>query len=164
VVFIIAKNSSFNGQHGALIKKYLWFRFVLFSAVFFFLDLITKLLFKKDSFQTTGNFVDISFTKNTGTMWGLFSSITAINIFFVVLSLLMLVVVVFLLKRYLSKRTSLSFALIFAGVLGNLVDRLFRGFGVDWINFHFWPVFNIADSAIVLGVILSVYFLFKDEF
>ena len=148
----------------SLLRKALWMRFVVVALGIFLLDIFTKFLFKKDSFQTNGHFLDITFVQNIGTMWSLFSSLQAINLVFIIVSVIALLVVVFIFKNYFSKPFALSFGLIFAGILGNLHDRIFHGAVVDWINFHFWPVFNIADSAIVLGVILSVYFLFKDEF
>ena len=47
-----------------------------------------------------------------------------------------------------------SLGLILAGALGNLIDRLFLGYVVDFIDFHVWPVFNVADSAITVGAVL----------
>lgn len=164
----------------SLVEKSLWLRFVVISLGVFFLDIFTKFLFKKDFFQTTNHFVDITFVQNIGTMWSLFDSVQAINIVFIIVSFLALGLLVFIFKSYFPKNFSsklknnalyfaknfaLSFGLISAGILGNLCDRIFRGFVVDWINFHFYPVFNIADSAIVVGVLLSIYFLitYKDN-
>ena len=48
----------------------------------------------------------------------------------------------------------IAFALIFGGAVGNIIDRLRFGYVHDFIDFRFWPVFNIADSAITVGVIL----------
>jgi signal peptidase II len=56
--------------------------------------------------------------------------------------------------------TAVSLGLILGGALGNLTDRAIRGDGllsgrvVDFIDFHVWPVFNLADSAIVIGALL----------
>ena len=47
-----------------------------------------------------------------------------------------------------------AMGLVSAGTLGNLIDRYNLGFVVDFINFSFWPAFNVADSAIVVGAIL----------
>ena len=48
-------------------------------------------------------------------------------------------------------------ALIVGGALGNAFDRIINGGGVtDFINFHFWPVFNVADSAVSVGVLLLI--------
>ncbi len=63
-------------------------------------------------------------------------------------------------------RTALPFSLVVAGALGNLVDRLRFGYVVDFIDVLYWPgkhwpVFNIADSCIVVGAVLLVLFSFK---
>jgi signal peptidase II len=54
-----------------------------------------------------------------------------------------------------------SLGLIMGGTVGNGFDRIFSGTVTDFINFHFWPVFNVADSAISVGVVLILagYFL-----
>jgi signal peptidase II len=64
-------------------------------------------------------------------------------------------------------RTALPFALIIAGALGNVVDRLRLGYVVDFVewycrSFH-WPVFNVADSCIVVGATLMVLFNFASK-
>ena len=62
-------------------------------------------------------------------------------------------------------RTALPFALIIAGALGNLVDRVRYGYVVDFVDWYYgsyhWPAFNVADSAIVVGAVLLVVFSFK---
>ncbi|NPV09860.1 MAG: signal peptidase II [Anaerolineae bacterium] len=58
----------------------------------------------------------------------------------------------------------LSIGMIMGGALGNLVDRLTTGYVVDFIHLHFWPIFNVADSSVSVGVtILAVYLLFTDQ-
>ena len=52
---------------------------------------------------------------------------------------------------------SFALSLILAGALGNLVDRLFFGYVIDFIDFRVWPVFNLADSAITVGAVLLGY-------
>jgi signal peptidase II len=62
-------------------------------------------------------------------------------------------------------RTALPFALVIAGALGNLVDRLRFGYVVDFVDWYYgsyhWPAFNVADSAIVVGAVLLVLFSFS---
>ena len=53
----------------------------------------------------------------------------------------------------------ISLALILGGALGNLVDRVLLGYVVDFLDFRIWPVFNIADSCVVVGAILLGYFV-----
>ncbi len=63
----------------------------------------------------------------------------------------------------------IAIGLVIGGALGNLIDRLFRGRGfgrggvVDFIDLQFWPVFNVADSAIVVGVVLLMWHFWRDE-
>ena len=62
-------------------------------------------------------------------------------------------------------RNALPLALVIAGAVGNLIDRLRFGYVVDFVDWyvgkHHWPAFNVADSAIVVGAVLLVLFSFK---
>jgi len=53
----------------------------------------------------------------------------------------------------------LAIGLVLGGTVGNLIDRIYLGYVTDFIDFNFWPAFNIADSAIVVGSIILVYSL-----
>lgn len=57
-------------------------------------------------------------------------------------------------RRSQSALADLALALILGGSIGNLVDRLLYGEVIDWLDFRFWPVFNIADMALVIGLSL----------
>ncbi len=57
----------------------------------------------------------------------------------------------------------LSLSLILAGAVGNLIDRIFLGYVVDFIDFRIWPVFNIADSAITVGAVLLAWTILKPQ-
>jgi len=57
----------------------------------------------------------------------------------------------------------ISLALILAGAIGNLIDRLRFGYVVDFLDFRIWPVFNIADSAITIGAILLGWMILFDK-
>lgn len=58
---------------------------------------------------------------------------------------------------------SFSLSLVLAGALGNLIDRLFLGYVIDFLDFRIWPVFNIADSVITIGAILLGWSLLKSK-
>ncbi|MGB9893550.1 MAG: signal peptidase II, partial [Candidatus Saccharicenans sp.] len=63
--------------------------------------------------------------------------------------------------------TRISFALIISGAMGNIVDRIFRGYVIDFLdfyagNFH-WPFFNLADSCITIGAIILIINLFRSQ-
>jgi signal peptidase II len=58
---------------------------------------------------------------------------------------------------------SVSLSLVLAGALGNLIDRVLFGYVVDFLDFHIWPVFNIADSAITVGAVLLGLSLLRNK-
>jgi signal peptidase II len=105
------------------------------------------------------NWLDVTYTQNPGAAFSLFSTMPAgtRGIFFLALSCIATMVLVVLIGRgNTSAGSRAGFALILGGTLGNLIDRLVRGQVVDFIYFHHdsfsYPVFNIADSAITVGV------------
>ena len=55
----------------------------------------------------------------------------------------------------------ISLGLMLGGMMGNLIDRLRSGYVTDFIDFSFWPAFNIADSAVVVGAVILSYSLLR---
>lgn len=66
-------------------------------------------------------------------------------------------------KHGATSLNSVALALILAGALGNLIDRLFFGYVIDFFDFHIWPVFNIADSSITIGAVLFGWHILSSE-
>ena len=95
-----------------------------------------------------------SFLSNDQTSWQL--------IMFACISMIAAIILIYLIiKQPITAKLNLfSFAMILGGALGNFYDRAFRGFVIDFLDFHIdsyhWPAFNIADSAITCGVILLI--------
>jgi len=118
-----------------------------------FLDRITKLLILSylpvNSSINLIPFVSLTHVTNTGTLFGLFKNAQWI---FIVLAAL---VCAYVLWKYLSFKAwyVIPSALIFAGAFGNLVDRLLYSGVIDFIHVGFWPIFNVADSAISIAVV-----------
>lgn len=88
--------------------------------------------------------------------------------FFVALSLCVSVWILVVLGRHAGERLlPLALALVLGGALGNVIDRLNYGAVVDFLSFHigrhYWPAFNVADSAITIGVVLLVWHQFAQE-
>jgi signal peptidase II len=113
------------------------------------------------------NWIDLTYTLNPGAAFSLFATLPAAlrRIFFLVLSIAAIVVLLVMLTRSTTRAWSgFAFALILGGTIGNLIDRLVRGRVIDFIYFHHdsfsYPVFNLADSAITIGVaiILTIGF------
>ena len=126
------------------------------------LDFISKLLiinFLKVDLFLIPNFLYLTFVTNTGTFWGLFSNI---NIFFMILSIIVLSLLIYIItvKTTLNKLNTILYSLVISGIIGNLIDRIIRGYVVDFIgikmfNYNF-PIFNFADIYIVIGVLLFI--------
>jgi signal peptidase II len=98
---------------------------------------------------------DLTYVQNTGAAFGLFKGQ---QVLFIGFSLLVIAWIAraFLRGQSLSTATCRGYALILGGAVGNLIDRLRVGYVVDFINFHVWPVFNVGDSAITIGVTLLI--------
>ena len=100
------------------------------------------------------NIFHLSLVYNTGSVFGLFRGK---NSLFIILSLGIISYILldyFLNKHSYALKKRLAFGLILGGALGNLLDRLRLGYIVDFLDFRVWPVFNLADSAITVGVIV----------
>jgi signal peptidase II len=97
--------------------------------------------------------VRLRFTTNTGGAFGLFGGQAWL---FFLATVVVCVVIVFASTRLDSMPTAIGLGLILGGALGNLTDRLVRGPRgvIDFIDFRVWPVFNAADSAIVIGALI----------
>ncbi|MGD0290963.1 MAG: signal peptidase II [Candidatus Binataceae bacterium] len=103
--------------------------------------------------------LDLTYTLNPGAAFSLFATMSPgfRSIFFVALSAVATVVLAALMvRRTTTTSHAIAFALILAGTIGNLIDRVARGLVIDFIYFHHasfsYPVFNVADSAITVGV------------
>ncbi|MCY1032866.1 signal peptidase II [Corallococcus sp. BB11-1] len=107
------------------------------------------------------------YVENPGAAWGMFADLpdTARKVFFHVVSLAALSFILVLYRRTdaSQKVVRLALALITGGALGNFMDRLIRGYVIDFIDWHWrnqpgmrWPTFNVADAAIVVGVALML--------
>ena len=120
-----------------------------------------------DSARVIPGFISFIYVQNKGAAWGMMSNNT---VFLAVLSavILVLMIVFYVLrvrqvKHNSSMWLSVSMGLIAGGCLGNFVDRVFLGFVRDFISVDFisFPVFNVADIALTVGVVcVAIYFLF----
>ena len=150
-------------------------RFILFlSLPLYALDQLTKQLVLRsinlyDARVVVPDFFHLVNVTNTGAAFGSFKGN---NTFFVVISLIALVVVTILLVRHrrVDQWRDISLALLLAGILGNLTDRLLYGHVIDFLLFNLhiryadpWPAFNVADSCISIAVVLFVIHSFQGQ-
>jgi len=139
-------------------------RLYLVAALTWGLDLASKIwavnnLSARNPVQILGSFFQLTLVRNPGAA---FSFATGATIVFTCIAVAAIIAILY----YSSKITSLGWAttlgLLLGGVLGNLTDRLFRSPGflkgevIDWLELTHWPVFNLADSAIVVAAFLAI--------
>ena len=105
------------------------------------------------------NFFSLTYIKNSGAAWGMFAGGT---IFLAIVSILFLGFIISSIKKMEDVTTFnvITYSLIISGIIGNMIDRIVRGSVIDFFNFYIfgydYPVFNIADIFIVVGIILIV--------
>jgi signal peptidase II len=156
-------------------KRKYWILLVFFTGILL-LDQWTKsmVLQKLPLYQRVNviqGFFDLTHVRNTGGAFGIFGGEKGGlgSILFVVVSLIAIGAIVFLFLRVKEneKTLALSFSLILSGAVGNLIDRLRYGEVVDFLDFHLstyhWPAFNVADSAICIGIGLMALELLKGD-
>lgn len=127
------------------------------------LDQITKYFANRyrPSFDVIGEFLKIDYVENTGTIFGLFENS---NLIFIVLALILCIIISVYMKFNIPKKSlkEKGLLLILAGGVGNLIDRIFRGFVVDFISLKWVGIFNFADSYIVIGAIFLLFLELKE--
>lgn len=105
------------------------------------------------------NVLSLTYAKNYGIA---FSMLLEKRIIIIVISILLMSFLIYVLKKdYILKNkdtwlVNIAFGLLFGGILGNLFDRIVRGFVIDYINVSFFSIFNLADIAITFGVVLLI--------
>ena len=136
------------------------FYFFLLSAIIIFIDQYTKYLLSinnKSLLNKDFIIFSIDYVKNYGAAFNLFNG----NRIF--LSLLSIIVTFFIIYFLLNKNCSslefLSYSFILGGTIGNGLDRIVKGYVIDFINLNFinFPVFNVADISINIGVFFIIY-------
>lgn len=141
------------------------------SSIFLVIDVVIKLLVKSSMFlnqsiRVIDNFFYITYVKNTGAAWSILSGK---QYFLIIVSLLVIIFLIIYLykKKTYSKFEFVGYGLLIAGAVGNLIDRVVYGYVIDYLNFYLFnynfPVFNIADTCIVIGIMLLFISSWREE-
>ena len=136
------------------------------SVLIVVLDQLTKFIVHSsmnlyDSIQVIPNLLNFTYIRNEGIAFGIYFE--GAETIFIVLPILITIYLFYLLKNeeFQDKFSQIALFLIIAGAVGNIIDRIFRGYVVDFIDFHLngmhWYVFNIADSSVTIGLIFLLY-------
>lgn len=136
--------------------------------IIFSLDRLTKIFVSKNlplnhSIPVIKGLFHITLVHNYGAAFGIFKNQVLL---FVVISLITIVLIFLDLKKNRKKHSyayKLALCFILAGAAGNLLDRLFFGYVIDFLDFRIWPVFNIADSAISVGAVLLGWSILRPQ-
>lgn len=121
--------------------------------------LVTQNLSLNQSVPVIKGIFHLSLIHNRGAAFGVLRNQVPLFIFTSIFA----VILIFLNLKNGKRFYKFSLSLILAGALGNLIDRLFLGYVIDFLDFRIWPVFNIADSAITIGAVLLGYCILKSK-
>ena len=144
-------------------------RICIIAISIFIIDQLSKLLVStylgNNIVTIIDNFFRLRYATNTGAAWSI------LNNHQIILSLISiaLLVVLFIFKKNFNTnvRNDIAFGLLYGGIIGNLVDRVVHGYVIDFLDFKIfsydYPIFNIADMTIVIGIILIIYAMIKGE-
>lgn len=143
----------------------------IIAAISALLDQIIKYIFELnlnsgESITIIPNFFSFTLIGNTGAAFSILNSNT---IFLIIISLvaLNLIYIYFLKGKELKLKEEVTFGILTGGILGNLVDRIFKGEVIDYLDFtifsYNFPIFNLADIMIVLSVIYIALIMFRGE-
>jgi signal peptidase II len=145
---------------------------IIFGFLVLGLDRITKFvisqtMYEGESIKIWDNIFCLTYLKNEGIAFGLFPGAKHLFLITTLLIILGLVGLLVFKKVKLNSWRNLAFGLILGGATGNLWDRLSHGAVIDFLDFGFksyrWPSFNLADSAICLGIFMIVYSTLQEE-
>lgn len=130
-------------------------------------DQAVKLLIRSnmvvyESIPVIPNIFHITYVENPGAAFGILANH---RLLFLVLCVFIVGVLTYLYTQLKNKKSAMavSLALIISGALGNAIDRLLRGSVTDMFDFRIWPVFNVADIAICVGLALFAILIIKGE-
>jgi len=151
-------------------NKYLWVGTII--GLVLVLDLVTKYLVEVhirlyEVITVVPGFFNLTHVRNKGAAFGVLSNLPELwrTAFFVTITLVAVVVIAAFIRKAHERLLVIAFSLIAAGAVGNMIDRIRYGEVVDFIQWYagsyYWPSFNVADSAISIGVgLLAIEMLF----
>ena len=138
---------------------------------FFIIDLVSKQLIThflklSDSIKVINNFFYITYVQNKGAAWSILEDQRILLLIISVLALFL--INKFMNKEEINKIESISYGMIIGGIIGNLFDRIIYSYVIDFLDFrifgYHYPVFNLADSFIVIGIIMMIILTIRKEY
>ena len=129
--------------------------------------LVISKLALQQSITIINNFFNITYVRNTGAAWSILSGNVLLLIMISVLALV--TIYYYLIKdKDLNKIDIVSYSMLIGGIIGNLIDRIVHGYVIDYLDFKIFnynfPIFNIADTLIVISIIIIGISLIVGEY
>jgi signal peptidase II len=157
--------------------KVKYFLLFILAGVTIGLDQVTKALILEkfrlgETISVIGNYFNITYVQNKGAAFGMLAQANpAFRVpFFVIVPVAALVSIAYIFRKIpdQDRKLAVALSLVIGGAIGNLIDRISLGYVVDFLDFHWqwgyhFPAFNVADSAICVGVGLVILDLFAPE-
>ena len=147
-------------------------KLTIFSIIFVIVDQLIKLIISnffsyQSSINIVPNFFFIINVHNDGAAWSILSGNVILLALLGVIALV-LIYYFFLKDKTLSKLETFLYSLLIGGIIGNLIDRIFLGYVVDYIGVvlinYYFPIFNFADIGIVISILMMIILGIKEEY
>ncbi len=131
-------------------------RLIIAGAILLFLDQLSKYFVRQNlplntQIPVLGKLAYLNFVHNTGAVFGSFKGTNELLIW---ISVMAIGLVIYLWDQFpKAKYSNLALTFIIVGSLGNLIDRAILGYVTDFLDLRFWPIFNLADSLVTIGIL-----------
>lgn len=132
-----------------------------FGVLIILFDQVSKLLLIDKNITVIKNFISFTYTENRGAAFGIGNNTIIIGLTIIILLLLF----VYLINNKNVINNYFPFTLIIAGAMGNFIDRVFRGYVIDFIDINLFnfPNFNVADICVVMGIVLLIIYIIREN-
>lgn len=145
-------------------------RIILISTLTLIIDILTKQLvinfmIENQSITLIKDFFSLTYAKNTGVAFSFLEG--NVPLIIIITSIIILLILKYIKDTIQNKYEIIWYGLIIGGAIGNLIDRIFYGYVIDFLDFNLFgypfPIFNIADTAIVIGIFSLIILSFIED-
>ena len=142
---------------------------IILTIIFLIIDIVSKLIVSNlmkvfDSIVVIKDFFNITYVRNTGAAWSILSDKTWL-IIIISLIIIGLIILYICKNKPKSNWENIGYAMILGGAIGNFIDRIVYGYVIDFFDFYIfgydYPIFNVADSFIFIGVIILIIYTWR---
>ena len=142
---------------------------IILTIIFLLIDIVSKLVVSNlmkvfDSIVVIKDFFYITYVRNTGAAWSILSDKTWL-IIIISLIIIGLIILYICKNKPKSNCENIGYAMILGGAIGNFIDRIVYGYVIDFFDFYIfgydYPIFNVADSFIFIGVIILIIYTWR---